>query len=126
MDQDNPNDKGKAQPLPGATPGVYPTYIAGLKFRKGATDRWGQIEDGTVLELAPEPDNQYDQFAVKILDTFTDETPFHLGYVPRFLAPRVFSACISADYKVHCVADRGKIKITIAAKGEQITDDSAA
>lgn len=61
----------------------HDTYIAG-------TDHYGNIDlirsltAGTALDLEPEPTNQYDPNAVKVI--YDNK---HLGYIPRDLAGEV-------------------------------------
>ena len=70
-------------------PGTYTSHLAGANFYKGAKERWAGLPDGKVLTLEREPTNEYDKFAVKVIDP-TDN--MQLGHVPRYLAPRVSEA----------------------------------
>lgn len=110
MDKVNTDVAGQTRQLSEPTPGVYDAHVAGLKFRKGATARWEQVKEGDRLILEPEPDNKFDPNAVKVLIPIDG---FHLGYVPKYLAPRVFSACMVKTHRVTCIASFGKMKITI-------------
>ncbi len=78
----------------------HETYIAGVKFRKGARELIDGLEDGTALSLEREPTNEYDPYAVKVICG-----GLHIGYVPRDLAAmvgnliaqdRCTDACLSA------------------------------
>lgn len=52
-------------------------YLAGLQFRP--IEDTDKIQQGQVLKLEAEPDNQYDENAIKVL--LEDGT--HIGYVPK-------------------------------------------
>lgn len=63
-------------------------YIAGVQFRTTEERKSlaGQ-EVGDILELVPEPTNQYDPNAVKIM-----QGDLHYGYVPRKFSSEVSAA----------------------------------
>ncbi len=52
-------------------------YIAGLQYYE-VLEVWKKLEIGQRLELIPEPDNRYDEYAVIV--AFGDKK---LGYLPR-------------------------------------------
>jgi endonuclease/exonuclease/phosphatase family metal-dependent hydrolase len=66
-------------------------YIAGVQFRPAsALDAIKQLKEGDELILDPEPDNQYDPNAIRILIEVEFEKDGeqmvvreHLGYVPK-------------------------------------------
>lgn len=62
----------------------HETYIAGVQFRLGAKDHLDTLDGGHRFTLEPEPDNAYDEHAVKILDGDR-----HVGYVPGYKAREV-------------------------------------
>ncbi len=79
--------------------------IAGVKFRGAAViELLKTLENGTVFELEPEPTNQYDPNAVKII--YNDgETDIHVGYVPKNFSAEISAAleiepvvCIASDF----------------------------
>ena len=63
-------------------------FIAGLKFHKFSSIKH-LIEEGDMLKLTAEPDNEYDPNAVKI--SFGPEDTM-LGYVPRKFSSDVAAA----------------------------------
>ena len=63
----------------------HQTYIAGVKYRKGANERLSDLPHDVKFRLEPEPENPYDQFAVRVLDP----AGFHVGYVPKELSHEV-------------------------------------
>lgn len=63
---------------------VHQTYVAGVKFRPGAVEHMATLDQGAEFALQPEPTNQYDPNAVKIL-----HGDRHVGYVPRDLSEEV-------------------------------------
>jgi hypothetical protein len=66
--------------------------IAGVKFRPPQVfELLKSLEDGTVFELVPEPTNQYDPNAVKIL-YFDGDEDIHVGYVPKNFSAEVSAA----------------------------------
>lgn len=60
------------------------TNLVGFQFHKGAKDRLLAASPGQELRLERDPDNKYDENAVKILD---DEG--QLGFVPRAYSERI-------------------------------------
>lgn len=60
--------------------------VAGLTHRSPeAIDRAGELSYGETVYLVKEPDNPYDEGAIKIM---TDDD-IHIGYVPRYLCAEV-------------------------------------
>ena len=56
----------------------FTTHLAGNKFRPApARDWWAGLPEDTELDLAPDPANQYDEHAVKVMNAGT-----HMGFVP--------------------------------------------
>lgn len=103
------------------------TYVAGLKFREGATERFHNLPDKAPLMLEREPDNIHDENAVKILDDDrTFSAPFHLGYVPKYLAIRISPMMMpDTGVVVHCSkmdsdASKNSIKIVIETGEEEM------
>lgn len=82
------------------------TFIAGAKFKDGAQDIIDALSESSELEIRPEPDNQYDPNAVKIL---TEDV--HIGYIPRHLASKVLD--LINNNAVDLVLYLGKNKIEI-------------
>lgn len=82
------------------------TFIAGAKFRSGAQEIIDDLAESSELEIRPEPDNQYDPNAIKIL---TDDV--HIGYIPGHLAGKVVD--LINDNSVDLVLYLGKNKIEI-------------
>lgn len=65
-------------------------YIAGVQFRpeKGIIEG---MEKDDILDLTPEPTNQYDSNAIKV-EYVDDEVVTHLGYVPAKFCAEVGAA----------------------------------
>lgn len=76
--------------------------IACVKFRPPSVYALLQtLEDGSVFELVPEPENKFDPNAVKIM-YFDGIEDIHIGYVPKN-----FSAEVSAALEIEpycCIA----------------------
>ena len=82
-------------------------FIAGVQFRTQAEQKTlASLTEGEVLTLVPEPDNQYDSNAVKIM-----KGDAHLGYVPRR-----FSSEVSAALEVGATLTCAVITINPGAK----------
>jgi hypothetical protein len=64
---------------------IYKTYIAGVRYRKGVGEKLDALGEGALLKLEPEPTNEWDANAVKILA----DDGMHLGYVPAYLSSTV-------------------------------------
>lgn len=82
-------------------------YIAGVQFHEGKhLVKKGVLEPGIELTLEPEPTNQYDPNAVKILYNDIDNAAeVMLGYVPKRLSASV-SAFLETHEKVSCVLEK--------------------
>lgn len=80
----------------------HQSYIAGHKFREGGIERLQAFAPGEALDLEPEPDNAHDPNAVKVL-----HKGFHVGYVPRDLAPEV-CRLIASGRLASCNAVKGE------------------
>ena len=96
---------------------VSTTYIAAAKFRKGALDYLAGLGENAEYDLVPEPDNQYDPHAVRVMHNGT-----HVGYVPRDLSEEV-TALIREDRIVKAVRKPGSasgtgLHIHYSAPGE--------
>ena len=80
-------------------------YIAGVKFHELPLII-NEVEIGEVLTLEPEPSNQYDPNAVKILrgDVMT-------GYVPKKFSSEV-AMMIENDFPIQCRV----IEVNVSAK----------
>lgn len=80
----------------------HTTYVAGAKFRPQAEQvHLAGLEPGAPLALEPEPTNQYDPHAIKIV-----HDGHHVGYVPRDLSQEV-SALIATGRLMRCVKGTG-------------------
>lgn len=93
--------------------GFHQTYIAGVSYRPGAADRLAELDDGDVLELEREPDNPHDENAVKVM-----HDGFHVGYVPRDLAPEIGKLIAEGRADVAVKRKSNKIEIPYTAKEE--------
>ena len=80
-------------------------YIAGVQFHD-MKKVISALEEGTELDLTPEPDNQYDPNAVRI-----EHKETMLGYVPRKLSSEV-SAALEIETDLECIIT----KLTPTAK----------
>lgn len=78
----------------------HETYIAGVKFRPGVPDYMAGLPADAEFDLEPEPTNEYDPNAVKVLNGGV-----HVGYVPRDLAPEIGD--LIAQGRVERVVRRG-------------------
>lgn len=58
-------------------------WVVGLEHHQGLR-LWDQLRKGAVLVLEPEPDNKYDEFAIRVL--LGDQ---QVGYVEKKLAKRL-------------------------------------
>jgi len=68
--------------------------IAGIEYRGAkAIKIIKSASDDTFAELEPEPDNKYDQFAVKVL-----LDGVHVGYVPRKISYNIFHSLEFVEY----------------------------
>uniref|UniRef100_A0A6M3L989 Putative HIRAN domain containing protein n=1 Tax=viral metagenome TaxID=1070528 RepID=A0A6M3L989_9ZZZZ len=87
----------------------YEFYVAGVQFHQAKTVL-GELEEGFLLELKPDPTNKFDPNAIEIV-YYGPEEPTMLGFVPK-----KFSAEVSAFMEIHenvvCVLT----KLTPAAK----------
>ena len=79
----------------------HQTYIAGVKFRMGAADILAALDDGSEVILEPEPTNQYDPHAVRVMSGNR-----HVGFVPRDLSQEV-SGLIAAGQITRAVKRSG-------------------
>lgn len=79
----------------------HETYIAGVKFRPNAEAALAAAAPDCEFTLAPEPTNQHDPNAVKVL--LGEE---HVGFVPRDVAPEI-GALIRADRIVRVIRRAG-------------------
>ena len=71
---------------------LYGTEIAGTRYRDNIEELYNRLELGDILALVREPDNPYDEYAIRI-EIDTDGIPGYdlsqmdpdlkLGYVPR-------------------------------------------
>ena len=59
----------------------HDTYIAGVKFRKGAREHLDKLEPGEALDFRREPENKFDKNAIAVW-----HGEQQLGYVPPDLA----------------------------------------
>ncbi len=84
---------------------TYESYIAGVKFRKGAQDVLDRLDAEAVFTLEPEPSNRFDPSAVKVLSQGV-----HVGYVPRHTAALVGKA----------ITDDRLVKVTRRGSGAGI------
>jgi len=82
-------------------------FVHGIRHVSGAVDVLDQLHEGEELELVPEPENKYDQWAVKVANK--DQM---IGYCPRFVN-RDLQRLISND------------DACIKARIEKINDSSA-
>lgn len=72
-------------------------YIAGVQFRTEEERKaLANCQEGNILDLVPEPDNNFDTNAVKIM-----KDGFHFGYVPRRFSSEV-AAAIECEIKLTC------------------------
>lgn len=79
----------------------HKAYVAGVKFRAGSGEHMAIREDDGKWLLQPEPTNQHDPHAVKVL-----HDGFHVGYVPRELSREV-AALIADGRHTHIVKRPG-------------------
>jgi len=64
-------------------------FIAGVQFHQAKTVI-NELEEGTELELIPDPENKYDPNAVEILYcSIESNVPTMLGFVPKKFSPEV-------------------------------------
>lgn len=91
----------------------YQIKVAGVKFRQSELDElygrdWNEVE----ITCVPEPENQYDRNAIKIM-----AGDLHIGYFPATVA-EAFSDARKSDYfsKVKCAL----IYITDGKRGQGI------
>jgi hypothetical protein len=63
--------------------------VAGTSFRLSDVNAFLGNTSNYTLHLEPEPGNEYDSNAVKVLATSADGTRRHIGYVPAHLASRI-------------------------------------
>ncbi|MCR5275343.1 MAG: HIRAN domain-containing protein [Clostridiales bacterium] len=54
------------------------TQIAGTSFRQNMDELYEKLQEGDLVKLVREPENEYDEYAIRI-DTDSDQP---LGYVP--------------------------------------------
>jgi hypothetical protein len=77
-------------------------YIAGVKFHK-MHEVEDILQEGTILTLEPEPTNEYDPNAVKILYAeHPEEQPIMLGYVPMKISSEIV-AKLEAGRSLQCI-----------------------
>ena len=69
--------------------------VAGVSFRQGEV-RACQVNDEIKFER--EPDNPYDQLAIKVIAVGADGTERHVGYVPRTCQVNLRNAIDRTDY----------------------------
>lgn len=74
---------------------LYGTEIAGTSYRENIAELYHSIEEGDLLTLIREPENPYDEYAIRIdvdadgkpgydpRETDLDDKSHMLGYVPR-------------------------------------------
>ena len=94
------------------------TYIAGVKFRGAeARERITALAPGARLTLRPEPDNEYDPNAVKVL-----AGGVHVGYLPKRDSQNV--AKLIADGRVTLTTKRDAGADAIEITYEEPTDAS--
>jgi len=64
--------------------------LAGIKFRpKEIKERIATLGEGEVLSLEREPDNKYDENAIRVLDHDGQFLGYVQGYVAKALAPEI-------------------------------------
>lgn len=79
-------------------------FIAGVQFRPlEAKERIRKILKGTTLILEPEPTNQYDSNAVKIIE-LSEKGKTHIGYVPKLFSSEV-SAALEVGIDLECIVE---------------------
>ena len=71
---------------------THTSFIAGTKHR-GADAYVRALEPETPVALEPEPTNQYDPNAVKVLHEGK-----HIGYVPRDLSAEIAKRCKDGSF----------------------------
>jgi len=73
--------------------------IAGVKFRKGQFQE-ARVNRGDRLTLVPEPNNQYDSKAIKVM-----KGDLHIGFVPRTHNQQIHEAVSQRPQDVGCCVD---------------------
>jgi hypothetical protein len=53
-------------------------FLAGVKFREGAAEHLETVEHGAAMSVEPDPDNEYDPNAVKVM-----HGDMHVGFIPK-------------------------------------------
>jgi hypothetical protein len=74
------------------------TRIAGFNHHAGSAERLSKMRTGERLLLVPDPGNEHDPNAIKIVTT----SGHMLGYVPRVDAPGVLAKLNNPDVLVRC------------------------
>lgn len=98
---------------------IINTYIAGVKFRKGAKELLAGVPATTSLKLEPEPDNKFDSTAVKVLIDGDN----HIGYIPGFLSAKITQ--MIEDERVVSVKFMSGVKITITYREVAAVENTA-
>lgn len=96
-------------------------YIAGLQYYD-VLEIWKDLQIGDFVNLIPEPDNQYDEHAVKVF--YKDK---QLGYLPRSQNKHVakilnaghdaYDARIQSLYQDNPMYERVEICLKVKGKG---------
>lgn len=81
-----------------------PLRVAGVSFKQGNVKL---CKVGDVVSLTPEPDNEFDQHAVKVYVQVARKGQRHVGYVPKDSCLVVKKAISRSDYKGCRIAKMG-------------------
>lgn len=81
-----------------------PLRVAGVSFKQ---DNVKHCEVGNIVHLVPEPQNRFDQHAIRVIAE-TEKAKHHVGYVPKDCCLTVKQAIGRPDYKGCRIAKMGK------------------
>lgn len=102
----------------------FTAHLRGVNFRPiEAKAIVNALEEGAQLLLEREPANQYDEFAIKVIDP---ETAVHLGYVAKEVAAELAPIMDQNDRIFECLVDSNMMRQVTLRITDEIEEESDA